>query len=518
MILRTSFLSLFVALLLASHSYAQSTALDEAMKLFRQGDYTHALAKLQEAHRAAPRNAIIENLLGITETQLGHTDQACEHYRNAIRLDPSQAAPHRNLGFNLLNAKDYVHADPELREASRLNPGDPFAHDYRMLLALATGRDEEALDEASRAGNLPDNDPEAGAGLIEAAVRTGHLESASAQIKKMEDAGQLSPAREYPIAVLLSQHALHDQAIHCFQRIAEFDPSWANRYNLALEFLFAGKAPEASQLLTALHTERPAHADTLMFLGEAFEKQEKIPEALEAYRAAAEAEPANPDRILDYTRLLMDLDRYDEAIQFIKTGMEGAPGSFPLQLRLGAVEMIKGNYAAARDAFHTALAQDPALDAAYVGIAQTYARESNDAEALRVLESARVKMPDHYLLEYYFGLLASRLDREADATVALENAAHLDPHSPDPLFELGKLFAAHQDWPRARQSLEQVIAINPQSQPAHYQLSRVYAHLGLSDKAAQEAALTRTLVDTQREDAFRKQRERGASFQKDVLP
>jgi len=488
------------------------------MNLFLHVYYIHSLAKLQEAHRAAPRNSIIENLMGITETQLGHPDEACEHYRNAIRLDPLQAAPHRNLGFNLLNAKDYVHADAELREASRLSPSDPFAHDYRMLLALATGKDEEALDEASHAGNLPDNDPQAGAGLVAAAVRTGHLESASAQIERMEAAGQLTPAQEYPIAVLLSQHAFHIQAIRCFQRISELDPSWANRYNLALEFLFAGRATEASQLLAVLHTERPSHADTLMFLGEAFEKQEKISEALEAYRAAAEAEPTNPDRTLDYTRLLMDMDRYDEAIQFIKTGMEGTTGTLPLQLRLGAVEMIKGNYGAARDAFHAALAEDPALDAAYVGIAQTYARENNDAEALHILESARAKLPGHYLLEYYFGLLASRLDREADATVALENAAHLDPNSPDPLFELAKIYSAHRDWPRARQLLEHVIALNPQSQPAHYQLSHVYAHLGLTAKAAQEAALTRTLVDAQREDAFRKQRARGASFQKEALP
>ena len=58
-----------------------------------------------------------------------------------------------------------------------------------------------------------------------------------------------------------------------------------------------------------------------MFLGSAFEMQEKMPEALEAYRAAAVADPSNPDRTLDYTRLLMDMDRYDEAIQFIQSGM-----------------------------------------------------------------------------------------------------------------------------------------------------------------------------------------------------
>jgi tetratricopeptide (TPR) repeat protein len=282
---------------------------------------------------------------------------------------------------------------------------------------------------------------------------------------------------------------------------------------LALALLYDNQPAEASTLLAGLHAERPAHADTLMFLGSAFEMQQKMPEALEAYRAALVADPSNPDRTLDYTRLLMDMDRNDEAIQIVRTGMGETSATAPLQLRLGAVEMNKNNYDAARDAFRAALEADPQLDAAYVGIAQTYAREANDIEAIRVLEDARQKLPGHYLLEYYFGLLASRLGREQEAILALEKAARLEPNSPDPSYELGKLYAAKQNWPQARPALEHVIELNPNSSSAHYQLSRVYAHLGLSSKAEQEAKQTHTLLDAQRDKALREQRERAASFQ-----
>jgi predicted Zn-dependent protease len=209
----------------------------------------------------------------------------------------------------------------------------------------------------------------------------------------------------------------------------------------------------------------------------------------------------------------MDMDRYDEAIEFIQTGMAETAATSPLNLRLGAVEMIKGNYSAARDAFQTVLAASPDLDAAYVGLAQTYAREGNDVEAIHVLEAARAKLPGHYMLEYYFGMLASRLGREQEAVAALKDAAQLEPKSLDPFFELGKIYVTQQDWSRAREALEHVIELNPQFQPAHYQLSRVYARLGLNSQAAQEAQLTRTLVDEQRTTALRRQRERGASFQ-----
>ncbi len=506
---------LLVVLFLASAGSlsAQNTDLDEGVKLIREGHFDQALAKLEEAHRLAPRDATIENLLGITETQLNHPDKAAIHYHNAIRLDPTQAAPHRNLGFNLLTAKQYGPAGSELREASRLDPNDPFAHYYLFLLALATNNDTDALEQASLAGNLIQNDPDAETGLIEAEIRLGRVDEASSRIKNMEAANRLTPVREYTIAVLLSRHAFYAQAAGCFQRIALLDPSWESRYNLALALLYDGQFAEASKLLSTLHNERPSNADALVFLGSAFEMQKKMPEALEAYRSAAVADLSNPDRTLDYTRLLMDMDRYDEAIQFIQSGTTETASSSPVKLRLGAVEMIKGDYGAARDAFNAALADNPELDAGYVGLAQTYARQGNDTAAIRILEAARSKRPDHYLLEYYFGLLASRLGRENEAIVALERAAQLEPRSPDPSFELGKIYASKQDWADARKAFEHVVGLNPQFAAAHYQLSQVYAHLGLHAEAQQEAQQTKTLVNTQREEVLRKQRERAGSFQ-----
>ena len=514
---RNRILALAVLFLASACSLtAQNGALDDGVRLIREGHFDQALTRLEEAHRLAPRDATIENLLGITETRLNHPDKAANHYRTAIRLDPSQAAAHRNLGFNLLTGKQYGPAELELREASRLNPSDPFAHYYLFLLALATDHDADAIEQASHAEKLIENDPDAEVGLIEAEIRLGRVDEASSRIKNMETANQLTPVREYAIAVLLSRHAFYGQAVDCFQRIASVDPSWESRYNLALALLYDGQFAEASKLLSTLHNERPSNADALMFLGSAFEMQQKMPEALEAYRAAAVADPSNPDRTLDYTRLLMDMDRYDEAIQFIQSGITETASTSPVKLRLGAVEMIKGDYAAARDAFNAALADNPELDAAYVGLAQTYARQSNDKEAIDILEAARSKRPGRYLLEYYFGLLASRLGREEEAIVALERAAQLEPKSPDPSFELGKLYGSKQDWPDARKAFEHVVGLNPQFAPAHYQLSQVYAHLGLHTESQREALQTKNLVNTQREEVLRKQRERAGSFQPQI--
>jgi len=109
--------------------------------------------------------------------------------------------------------------------------------------------------------------------------------------------------------------------------------------------------------------------------------------------------------------------------------------------------------------------------------------------------------------------LASRLGRENDAVAALENAAHLEPKSPDSFFELGKLYESAQNWPQARLAFEHVIELNPSFAAAHFQLSRVYARLGLRAESEKEALRTHLLVDQQREDALLRQRQRAGSFQ-----
>jgi protein O-GlcNAc transferase len=503
---------LFFVCVLFAPLFAQIPALDQGVELIREGRFDQALPALEEAHRLAPRNATIENLLGITETKLGHINAANSHYLTAISLDPSMPAPHRNLGFNLLTEKKFAAAAQELRKASRLDPTDPFAHSYLMSLDLATGKDGDAVEQASLSGKLVDNDPQTAASLAGAEIRTGHIDEAAARIDRLEQDGNLPPDRAYQLAVLFTDRDAWPQAIDCLRRIAAAYPAWQNRYNLALALLYGNQPVEASTILSALHQDHPDNAEILMFLGSAYEAQQKLPEALDAYRAAAAADPTNPDHALDYTRLLMDSDRYDEAVQVIENGLGKTAQTAPLELRLGAIQMIKGNYDAAREAFNSALASHPDLDVAYVGLAQTYARQANDAEALKVLESARRTYNGHYLLEYYFGMLANRLGRFDDARTALENAAKLDPRSPDPQFELGKLFESQQDWEKARLAFKRVVALRPQFAPAHYQLSRVYARMGLHSEASAEAKLTSSIVESQRDQAFRDQRARAGGF------
>ena len=81
-------------------SFGQSSSVTQGVELFRQGRYEEALKYFKTSERSQLPNAVIENLLGITETKLGNIDDANMHYKSAIRIAPNMSAPYKNLGFN----------------------------------------------------------------------------------------------------------------------------------------------------------------------------------------------------------------------------------------------------------------------------------------------------------------------------------------------------------------------------------------------------------------------------------
>ena len=128
--------------------------------LLQQGRYAAALPEFEQAERAHPQNAAIENVLGIIESKLGHWQVADQHYQKAIRLAPKLEEAHKNLGFNYLTEGLYPLAEEQLKTAIALDPGDAFAHYYLARLYLATHHDRQAVKQLAPLQQILQNDPQ----------------------------------------------------------------------------------------------------------------------------------------------------------------------------------------------------------------------------------------------------------------------------------------------------------------------------------------------------------------------
>ena len=508
---------LFTLLISAAAQPTGSSHLQNAVVFFKQGQYEKALAEFKEAHVAQPTNASIDNLIGVTETKLGSLDEANRYYTQAIKLDPQLSGPHKNLAVNYLETKNYDLAERELKSALGLNPRDPFVHYYLATLYLDTARDKEAVGQLEPARELLENDPELLYKMVSACLRLDMSAVALSLIRDMEQHSTLSIGQEYKLGILLSEQKMYPEAVDRFERIVQMQPDyWGNKYDLSIALINANRPAEAVTILQSLN--RSADPNILTLLGLAYEAAGNSQKALDSYEAAVRAEPENPDRYLDYTRLLMDLDRYDVAAQIVQRGMKDTPDAYGLNVRLGSIQMIQGRYDQARQSFQEAIQTHPEIALGHVAMAQSYMRQGRDAEACQVLATSRKIATPDAMLEFVYGLVLSHSSEPEEAIAAFKRAIALNPELAEPHDELGKLYYQSGLIQLARIEFERVLELDPLQANAHFQLSRIYARLGDSAKSNEMAQKTQLLLQKQREDGLRAQAARMRGFQAKDAP
>ena len=506
-----------VLLALFGVAAAQSTAnshLQSGLALFKQGQFESALEEFKQAHIAQPQDASIDNLIGITDTKIGNLDEANRYYTQAIQLNPQLPGPHKNLGFNCLTAKMYDLAERELKIASDLSPRDPFVHYYLATLYLATSRDKEAVEQLEPARALLKNDPYLSFQLVLACLRVHSTPEALSLIGDMEQRSALDIGEEYKLAIQLSEEKMYPEAVDRFRRIVQIQPgSWSSKYDLCIALIHANQPAEAVTILQELSLTRGNDPNLLTLLGLAYEAMGNSPQALKSYESAAKADPENPDRYLDYTRLLMDLDRYGEAAQIVQQGMKNTPDAYALNLRLGSIQMTQGQYDDARQSFQKAIQTHPEITLGHIALAQSYMRQGRDREALQVLTDSRKTLTPDAMLEYMYGLVLSHISQREEAIAAFKRSIALSPEVAEPHYELGKLYFESGLTQPARIEFERVLELAPQHANAHYQLSRIYQRLGYSTKSKEMAQETQQILQRQREEALRAQAARIKGFQ-----
>jgi tetratricopeptide (TPR) repeat protein len=502
----TALAGVLAAFLFSFAAFGQADSLQRGLELFRQEKYEAALQEFQDARRLQPANASIDNFIGITETRLGHIDEANADYETASRIDPKLAGPHTNLGYNYLGKGQYELAEKQLRTALALDGADPFVHYYLVILFLSTSREKDAIAHIEPATTLLENDPRTGVLAITACLKSNAPALVMKLIELLERHSNLSGEQEYELAKLLDEREMYVESAARYRRISEMQPaSWQNKYNLAIALVKAKQAKQALPLLASVTAEHATDANILTSVATAYESADENTLAFDAYQKAITADPTNPDRYLDCTRLLIDLNRYDEAVEIVQRGIARVPDDYPLTIRLGAVEMMRGNREKAREDYRKAIAEHPALALSYVALAQTYMKEGKDEEALKILTEGRTAVPRDFALEYVFGLVSFQLGQQKQAMDALKSAEELGPTVVEPHYQLGLLNMQMQQWKGAQEEFEEVLKLDPRNAATYYQLSRTYQRLGETDKAQQMAKEASVLTKTQREDAIKSQ-------------
>ncbi len=178
---------------------------DEAYVLIQQGNRKAALPRCREAVRLDPSYAVAHKNLGMILFETGHPEAGLLEIQEAIRLRPDLDKAHQVLGNILLSTRNYEGAIRAYHEAIRLNPKYAKAY-YNLSVALMdSGQFAKALVALRETDRLAPNQP----GVL---LNTGWI---------LNQLGKRAEAREYwkrvlplgdPVSTMLAEENL--QSLH----------------------------------------------------------------------------------------------------------------------------------------------------------------------------------------------------------------------------------------------------------------------------------------------------------------
>jgi len=128
----------------AEDGFRAGTLLAEYTQRHQALPHVHELeaeaAKFRQAIRVNPNDAAAHRELGLVLNREGDWDGMIAQEREAVRLDPGDEVAHRELANQLGNAMDLGGWIAEAQQAVRLNPDDALAH-QSLALALSNRGD-----------------------------------------------------------------------------------------------------------------------------------------------------------------------------------------------------------------------------------------------------------------------------------------------------------------------------------------------------------------------------------------
>jgi tetratricopeptide (TPR) repeat protein len=230
-----------------------------------------------------------------------------------------------------------------------------------------------------------------------------------------------------------------------------------------------------------------------------YEANNLWPEARESYGRASTLDPENPAWRYRLAITARETGDPVTALELLRRLVMSEHTAFPaVRQRLGELLLESGDLAGARQQYLELMALAPEAPQGFVGVAETWLRQRQFAQAAELLETALALDPSYAVSHYLLGLAYRGLGRLEEAEQEMRiGAGGAVRYLPDPLTgeirsyavnltarlgEAGALLAAG----RAAEAvglLEGVVEDNPQNLSALNNLAVAYMRAGEADRA-----------------------------------
>jgi tetratricopeptide (TPR) repeat protein len=184
-----------------------------ALLLERQGKLDDAVEHYRQAVRINPRYVRARNNLGVTLAAQGHLEEAIGHYRRVLEIHPGSAETHNNMGNALFRTGELDGALRHYQEALRIDPAYARAHNGMGIVLATQGKVDEAIARFRMAVEIDPALARVHLNLANLLAKRGQVEEAAAYYRRALAADPKLAAAHEALGRILLLQGQRDEAI-----------------------------------------------------------------------------------------------------------------------------------------------------------------------------------------------------------------------------------------------------------------------------------------------------------------
>lgn len=264
--------------------------------------------------------------LGIAQAETGLFEAAVQTLERARAISPSDVRCSFALGQAYRELERHRDAVDCYRQALQIEPRNVQLLQNLGIALKAEGRSAEALGCYEQALALDSRVPELHRNRGNALYELGRLTEALASYQRALELRPDALDVHETLNAICWQHGLHEQYLTSYEPAIQAVPqSLALRVQYAAALRQAGRCEDSEAVLRCAMDQLGSSPAAHRALGRALAGQGRLAEAIARYEEAISADPHDADCRQDLAKMLIVLERYDEALQHIERALERAP-------------------------------------------------------------------------------------------------------------------------------------------------------------------------------------------------
>src|SRR5208282_4875075 len=169
--------------------------------------------------------------LGLLLSNQGRNEEATEHYRKAVQIDPNDFEALYNLGIALAAQGQFNEAIENFRKAIQIKPNDCDALNNLGIALAAQGRFDEAFENFRKAIQINPNDCDALDNLGTALAERGQFDEAIENYHKAIQINSNRPQTFFHLGTIFGQSGRTREAVVQYREALRLNPNLAGALN-----------------------------------------------------------------------------------------------------------------------------------------------------------------------------------------------------------------------------------------------------------------------------------------------